>query len=647
MCLKHDAYPDLINVYSEYKNQKRSIINFHMKRLLTGVMAVALSITAMGQSKVYLSENFDNGIPADFITVDRDENPVATSYYKNVSIGSSWIANVIDNQTNKAAFSFTQGSYNFAQENWLIAPQISIDSDSEAYLRWDGKSVYHDYLEDYKVMVSTSNDDIGSFKELYRVEGESYFWKTHTVSLKQYAGQKIYIAFVCTSLNKYILAIDNIYIGELDGYDFDVKNTSSRFSGNVASATVSGNMRNIGRTADIKSVSCTIGGTVLSEDVDVSGLTPGDVLDYKFDIPLTANSVNRYDISLRMADGTEQKIYTDSVISSYFPRTLLLEEVTGGWCPNCPEGILYLNEVKERMGKDVIVVSVHMNPDPLQCEGYSSSMVSWLSSLPSIIYNRNLDYKNSDMYHTAGYLEKAMLEPTTAMVTATAALDGNNVNMHADISFAADYDNSSDKYRVGFAVVDKEYSQGKVIQKNSCTLVSSGEYYYLPQEIPGTFIKFHDLPIEGSTMLSGVPNSLPAEIKAGGEYSLDYQLTLPDRVYGIDSLCVVTTVFDSRTGVVLNAASTDLVVDATSGINAVDSNTLNAQIICSDNGEVCVILPCTESCTARIVSLDGCVVKEVSANGSDRLNINCRSLDGCYIVQVIQNGRKTVKKIIL
>lgn len=99
-------------------------------------MAVALSAGAMGQSKVYLSENFDKGIPADFVTLDRDENPVATSYYKNVSIGSSWVANVIDNQTNKAAFSFTQGSYNFAQENWLIAPQISIDSDSEAYLRW-------------------------------------------------------------------------------------------------------------------------------------------------------------------------------------------------------------------------------------------------------------------------------------------------------------------------------------------------------------------------------------------------------------------------------------------------------------------------------------------------------------------------------
>lgn len=118
-----------------------------MKKLLTGVIAVAISASAMGQSKVYLSENFDNGIPAGYTTIDRDENPVNTSYYKNVSIGSSWIANVIDTKTNKAAFSFTRGNYDFAQDNWLITPQISIEPGTEAYLRWEGKSVYHDYPE--------------------------------------------------------------------------------------------------------------------------------------------------------------------------------------------------------------------------------------------------------------------------------------------------------------------------------------------------------------------------------------------------------------------------------------------------------------------------------------------------------------------
>lgn len=173
--MRHEngAYLDFLNLIQATTIIIKRINSFYMKRVLTGVMAAALSVVAMGQSKVYLSENFDNGIPSDFVTIDRDENPVATFCYKNVSINPSWIANVIDVKTNKAAFSFTQGNYNFAQENWLITPQISIDSDSEAYLCWDGKSVYNDYLEDYKVMVSTGNDDTGSFKELLSVNGES------------------------------------------------------------------------------------------------------------------------------------------------------------------------------------------------------------------------------------------------------------------------------------------------------------------------------------------------------------------------------------------------------------------------------------------------------------------------------------------
>lgn len=299
------------------------------------------------------------------------------------------------------------------------------------------------------------------------------------------------------------------------------------------------------------------------------------------------------------------------------------------------------------MGNDVIVVSIHMTPDPLVCNFYSSGMVRWLSSLPSTIYNRKLMYKNTDMYHATGFLERAMLDPTTAMVTAEAELDGNNVNMHADIDFAADYDNSSDKYRVGFTIVDKEYAQGNIIQRNSCTLLSSNEYYYLPQEIPGSIMKYHDLPIEGSTMLDGVPGSLPAEIKAGGKYTLDYQLTLPDnRIFGTDSLCVVTTVFDSNTGEVLNATSNDIVAVEATGIKTVAGNSLNANITKSADGNISISLPGSETYTVSIISLDGRVVRETSGKGSS-LNLNCSSLDGCYIIQVTQNGNKTVKKIIL
>lgn len=96
--MRHEngAYLDFLNLIQATTIIIKRINSFYMKRVLTGVMAAALSVVAMGQSKVYLSENFDNGIPSDFVTIDRDENPVATFCYKNVSINPSWIANVID-----------------------------------------------------------------------------------------------------------------------------------------------------------------------------------------------------------------------------------------------------------------------------------------------------------------------------------------------------------------------------------------------------------------------------------------------------------------------------------------------------------------------------------------------------------------------
>ena len=35
--------------------------------------------------------------------------------------------------------------------------------------------------------------------------------------------------------------------------------------------------------------------------------------------------------------------------------------------------------------------NVHMSPDPLICNEYANGMIRWLSSLPSVIYNRDFD----------------------------------------------------------------------------------------------------------------------------------------------------------------------------------------------------------------------------------------------------------------
>ena len=55
-----------------------------MNKITTAIMALAVSSAATAQQKVYLSDDFDSGIPSGYTTLDRDENPIVSALYKNI-----------------------------------------------------------------------------------------------------------------------------------------------------------------------------------------------------------------------------------------------------------------------------------------------------------------------------------------------------------------------------------------------------------------------------------------------------------------------------------------------------------------------------------------------------------------------------------
>ena len=297
------------------------------------------------------------------------------------------------------------------------------------------------------------------------------------------------------------------------------------------------------------------------------------------------------------------------------------------------------------MGSDVIVVSAHMGYDPLICNEYANGIGYWLLSWPSFIYNRDRDLKCTDSYHTDGYLEKAMLEPTTAMVNATAEIEDGKVKVAAQVQFAEDCDNSLDDYRVGFAIIDNEYSQGDIAQSNNCTTFGGGEYMYLPVAIPGELMRYHDMPIEGSTAANGISGCLPVDIKAGTAYDVSCELTIPeDRVYGDDSLSVLAFVIKHPLRTVLNATRCDFVVSTGVADAVADGSQVGVEA--SADGVVSVTLPAGKAgATVRVYSLDGRLVKS-AATMSGAVSIDCGSLKGCYLVNVGVEGKTVVKKIV-
>ena len=156
-----------------------------------------------------LAWDFEDGqLPADFTYRVEDEGTVNAwdefneygwgifniqeheLYGEYVLAGTSWL-----DGTEKA-------------DRWLILPPFT--PTEESFLVWDVASFNPNLLEDYSVMISTNGDDSFCYFTEEEYLAESADFKTRGISLSEYSGQDIYIAFRLRSENCDNLILDNI-----------------------------------------------------------------------------------------------------------------------------------------------------------------------------------------------------------------------------------------------------------------------------------------------------------------------------------------------------------------------------------------------------------------------------------------------------
>lgn len=79
-------------------------------------------------------------------------------------------------------------------DDYLISPKLNLTGNYE--LKWYDYSEDHGVINNYDVVISTSNSDLSSFSTiLASYECTNDTWTEHTVSLADYNGQTVYIAF--------------------------------------------------------------------------------------------------------------------------------------------------------------------------------------------------------------------------------------------------------------------------------------------------------------------------------------------------------------------------------------------------------------------------------------------------------------------
>lgn len=563
-------------------------------------MLLAATMTVHAEGDTYLLANFDRGIPSDFTLVCVDGMSINTAAFKSAMPTKEWFATAVNGTDGKAAVSASQRtSATVPTDNWLITPKLRISS-AEAWLRWNARSINYSLRDGYQVMVKEGDE--GTFTELYSVEEETYAWATHAISLAPYVGKDIYIGIRHNSTNRYLLAVDNLFVGVPAEVSLVADNTSRHFLSSNDTTSITGSIRNVGREVHLAKLVATASVETYANDASSTQidttytmpldiiLTAGETYPFSLDISMKERQFVKYTISAYDVDGNSYTLFSDAMACSRYPRHLLVEKFTGLWCNNCPAADPMLFSIAERFGSEASIVDVHGYHDyldPFSQDAYVSAL--GINSYPTVLYNRDSEIKQIGYWSMTAYVEAAMKKPATAMISTTAQqLDGGKLKMVSTVQFASDTDNSLGRYRVGYILKERHVEGNKAVyasngtsaviqQINNCTQLSNEEYYFLPSKIPASIMTYHDVVRGGETTESlaalgsesGIKGNLPTTLNAGVDYTVETTIDLPSTVADASELSVVAVLF--RSSNVENVAETN-VYDSSAGVTDINAD---------------------------------------------------------------------------
>ncbi len=146
-----------------------------------------------------LNESFEDGsIPMNWTVYDNDDN------------SDQWEALEDADFAHTGSFSAYVGHNTYGNDDWLITPQLDVTSSNHTFSFW-ARSYDPVLLEDFDVKLSTTGNEIDNFTEILdEVRGVPDSYTQYTYDLSDYIGQRVYIAIVSVSVNKYSLYVDDV-----------------------------------------------------------------------------------------------------------------------------------------------------------------------------------------------------------------------------------------------------------------------------------------------------------------------------------------------------------------------------------------------------------------------------------------------------
>ena len=293
-------------------------------------------------------------------------------------------------------------------DDWMVTNQIFLpnafcylDFDVQSYLRNKKDSLKIYIYADDAVYTTLSDETMKRIKQqgvcIYNEQatpGSSQEnltgdWSHHRIPLEAFAGKNIYIAFANQCTNQSALFVDNIKVVYKSSCLLAL-NTKTTLVGQ-AETPVSGIVRITDETNIYDAITIFFHNedNTVSDTIRATGLNlkKGDTYDFSFNkkMPLAIGEENTLTVGVVLGEDTKTTDFTIKNLAFETTKKVVIEEITGTWCTNCPDGMVAIEHMQEALPGQIIPVCIHNN-DIYANDDYASAL--GLTALPTARINR-------------------------------------------------------------------------------------------------------------------------------------------------------------------------------------------------------------------------------------------------------------------
>ena len=590
-----------------------------------------------------------------------------------------------DNTSDYCAASHSMYSPAGKSDDWMVIPQLDIP-DNSCKLTFLAQSYKKAKTDSLKVVVWENEENLNylsdSIMARMKAEGKLVFsqlltpgtnegalagdWTSYTVDLAPFAGKKIYIGFLNDNTDQSMVFVDSVVVKRDLPYLLSLTNDEAVVGKD--SINISGRLTANNEAKTYQSVWLTLCGTdgqaIETVGADGLALASGSQYDFKFTkpLPLQLGETNNFTIKVQLDDYSDVAKASVKNLTFNPVKRVVLEEMTGTTCVNCPLGILAIERLRATYGDLFIPISIHTyTGDQLGSglSGYTSAL--GLSAAPSGIINRSgvisfpmqkdpatLDYIFSNGYDLwADYVGAEMNIPADVELNSTIKVDTTAATFDLPLTMRSAINAKNQNLNVFIAVVEDgiiSYQQNNFSGVADDNLGDWGLGGKHGQAI-ATYVTHDDVvrqTYSNSSDYNGVGGFFPQTLVAGQEYTATISgLALPENISTLANCKAIVMLLDGNTDKVVNAVSVKFSSDPAAIDQAVTDKAqcrltqANGYIEAKANGTV----------TLSLYSAAGTLLGTATGNGT--VALPTAGHKGAAIVKATSGGSTVTRKVVL